>query len=137
MKICCFLQHAFVKVFVDRLKDPVFTPEERKVLGKLCSLTAAWFLENRLGDIFSGGYAAPQSKIDVMLRQGIVELCRDVKDDAVSLVDVLAPPDFVLNSPLGMSDGEVYKHLEQSIFGDRENLERPKWWREILSSSKL
>lgn len=30
-----------------------------------------------------------------------------LKDDAVALVDVLAPTDFILNSPLGQADGQV------------------------------
>ena len=30
-----------------------------------------------------------------------------LKDEAVSLVDVLAPPDFILNSPIGHSNGKV------------------------------
>ena len=30
---------------------------------------------------------------------------------AVSLVDVIAPPDFILDLPVGMSDGEVNKSL--------------------------
>lgn len=32
---------------------------------------------------------------------------RQLKDDAVALVDVIAPPDFVLDSPIGRADGEV------------------------------
>lgn len=35
-----------------------------------------------------------------------VFLCQ-LKDDAVSLVDVLAPTDFILNSPIGNADGQV------------------------------
>lgn len=30
-----------------------------------------------------------------------------LKDEAVSLVDVVAPPDFILKSPIGASDGQV------------------------------
>lgn len=32
---------------------------------------------------------------------------QQLKDDAVALVDVIAPPDFVLDSPIGRADGEV------------------------------
>ena len=30
-----------------------------------------------------------------------------LKNEAVSLVDVIAPPDFILQSPIGSSNGEV------------------------------
>lgn len=32
---------------------------------------------------------------------------KQLKDDAVALVDVFAPPDFILNSPIGKASGEV------------------------------
>jgi len=32
---------------------------------------------------------------------------KQLKDDAVALVDVFAPPDFILNSPIGKGSGEV------------------------------
>lgn len=35
-----------------------------------------------------------------------------LKPEAVSLVDSIAPPDFILNSALGMSDGKVLDKLE-------------------------
>lgn len=34
-----------------------------------------------------------------------------LKDDAVALVDVFAPPDFILNSPIGKANGEVRKPI--------------------------
>lgn len=73
----------------------------------LCSLFGAITLEKRLGDLYAGGFASPNSNMDNFLREGIIILCKKLVDNAVALVDVLAPPDFVLNSPLGMSDGEV------------------------------
>lgn len=59
------------------------------------------FILNLTGGFISG--AAPST----LIRDGIVHLCSVLKDDAVSLADVIAPCDFVLNSALGMSDGKV------------------------------
>ena len=41
------------------------------------------------------------------LRDTILRLCGGIKNDAVSLVDVYAPPDFILHAPIGLSDGQV------------------------------
>lgn len=60
-----------------------------------------------MGDFYAGGFAAPDSQIEIFLREGIILISKNLVNEAVALVDVYAPPDFVLNSPLGMSDGEV------------------------------
>lgn len=41
------------------------------------------------------------------IREAILSLCRELKPEAVSLVDAVAPPDFILNSPIGKSDGQA------------------------------
>lgn len=61
-----------------------------------------------------GGYVSG-SRVATLMRQAIVQLCADLKDDAVSLVDVVAPPDHVLNSALGVADGRVIT-LPCSVF---------------------
>ena len=53
-----------------------------------------------------GGYITG-SEAPRIIREAILRLCAELKDEAVSLVDVLAPTDFILNSPIGASDGEV------------------------------
>ncbi|XP_012527956.1 peroxisomal acyl-coenzyme A oxidase 3 [Monomorium pharaonis] len=128
-----YAEHAVMLYFIRCIQDPKWKTNEKEVLTKLCSLFGAITLEKRLGDLYGGGYASPNSNIDDLLREGIIILCRDLVDNVVALVDVLAPPDFVLNSALGMSDGEVYKHMKEWIFKDKENLERPSWWNEIRS----
>ncbi|XP_014483341.1 PREDICTED: peroxisomal acyl-coenzyme A oxidase 3 isoform X2 [Dinoponera quadriceps] len=127
-----YAEHALMSHFYKSLQDPKWSSNERQVLMDLCSLFGAVILEKRLGDLYAGGFASPSSNVDSFLREGIVKLCKKLLDNAVALVDVLAPPDFILNSPLGMSDGEVYKHMKEWIFSDKENLERPSWWTEIL-----
>lgn len=93
--------------FVKCLQDPKWKANERKVLTELCSLFGAVTLEKRVGDLYEGGYVFPNSNITSFLREGIIMLCRNLVDNAVALIDVVAPPDFIINSPLGMSDGKV------------------------------
>ncbi|XP_043259762.1 peroxisomal acyl-coenzyme A oxidase 3-like [Colletes gigas] len=128
-------QHSIMEYFIESTRNSAWRPEERNVLTKLCSLYGAVAVEKRLGDFYAGGYATPKSNMDNLVREGIVTLCRELVPEAVALVDVLAPPDFILNSPLGMADGEVYKHIKEWIFKDKENFERPSWWKEIIRSN--
>ncbi|XP_011308973.1 peroxisomal acyl-coenzyme A oxidase 3 [Fopius arisanus] len=129
-----YAEHAVFRKFYNTLSDEKWGSNERRVLQKLCALYGASVLERRLGDLYAGGYADPSSKMDEYLREGIINLSRDLVDEAVALVDVLAPPDFILNSPLGVSDGRVYEHLEEALKRNPENFERPVWWRDMVQS---
>ena len=46
-----------------------------------------------------------------LIRDGVILLCEKLKPDAVALVDVISPTDFVLNSALGHSNGKVVVFL--------------------------
>ncbi|XP_017882631.1 peroxisomal acyl-coenzyme A oxidase 3 [Ceratina calcarata] len=126
-------QHAIMMYFVECIENPVWRSEERNVLTKVCSLYGASVLEKRLGDFYAGGYASPECNMDKLLREGIIGLCKELVPNAVALVDVLAPPDFILNSALGMADGQVYEHIKERWYKDKETFVRPPWWPEIRS----
>ena len=53
-----------------------------------------------------GGYLSGREPAR-LIRDSVVELCAHLKNEAVALVDAVAPPDFILNSPIGSSDGQV------------------------------
>ncbi|XP_076759284.1 peroxisomal acyl-coenzyme A oxidase 3 [Xylocopa sonorina] len=127
-------QHAVMKSFIECLQSSVWKSEERNVLTKLCSLYGAVALEKRLGDFYAGGYASPKCNMDGLLREGILKLCKELVKEVVTLVDVLAPPDFILNSALGMSDGLVYEHIKEEIYKDKENFEKVSWWKNLIQS---
>ncbi|KAL4707432.1 hypothetical protein ACJJTC_008617, partial [Scirpophaga incertulas] len=97
----------------------------RNVLLKLVSLYGAFQLEKHLGGFYSGSQG-------LLLREGILELCRAVAPEAVALADTLAPPDFCLRSVLGRADGEAYKHIQHSVVSQPGALARPAWWRDVV-----
>jgi len=61
--------------------------------------------------MLSGGYVSG-SQAPALMQEAILTLCGKLKDDAVSLADAIAPPDFILNSPIGLSDGQVGRKFE-------------------------
>ncbi|KAJ8975938.1 hypothetical protein NQ317_010873 [Molorchus minor] len=100
-------------------------------LQKSFLLYGLWSLEKHIPILYQGGFTQGPAAV-TLIQNGILRLCSDLKDNAVSLVDAVAPPDFILNSVLGASDGMVYKHLQSSIFNNSYCMERPKWWQEII-----
>ena len=82
--------------------------------------------------IDTGGYCNGPNPAQ-FVRDGILKLCKELKVEVVSLVDVLAPPDFILNSVLGKSDGNVYKNIENKMFQSEKTFSRPGWWKEITN----
>lgn len=105
-------------------------PSIKNVLLNLFSLYGLWSLEKFLPSLYEGGYVEG-SKPTSLIREGILKLCGEIKDDAVALIDAIAPQDFILNSVLGASDGQVYKRLQGAIFQSAYSMSRPDWWKDV------
>lgn len=67
-----------------------------------------------------------------LYKQGVLNILSKFKDDAVALVDAIAHPDFIIDSPLGLSDGEVYHHLQSKLFQSPAVFQRPEWWKDMI-----
>lgn len=78
----------------------------KPVLQKLYILYGLWCLDKHLIYFYQGGYAN-SPKFSEFVKEGILKMCSELKPEAVGIADALAPPDFVLNSVLGKSDGMV------------------------------
>ncbi|XP_055298156.1 peroxisomal acyl-coenzyme A oxidase 3 isoform X2 [Sitodiplosis mosellana] len=120
-------QRAIFSVFSDFVSKLENTPE-RAVLERVTSMYGANLLLRHIGLFYEGGFISSARPVE-LLKTGIIELLPLLKDDAIPLVDVIAPSDFILNSPLGMSDGQVYKHLQSVLWQTPSTFERPKWWK--------
>ncbi|XP_028162599.1 peroxisomal acyl-coenzyme A oxidase 3-like [Ostrinia furnacalis] len=112
--------------------------ELQPVMYKLFYLYGLWSLDKHLVEMYQGGYASGEAPTR-LIRAAILELCSDVKGEVVSVVDALAPTDFVLNSVLGKSDGNLYQNIEHALFNAPGTIGRAKWWRQAITkmSSKL
>lgn len=103
----------------------------RNVLTKLALLYSTWSLEKHLATFYQGGYLTNQNSAN-LLRDAVLHLCAQIKPEAVALVDAMAPPDFILNSALGKSDGKLYDNLQAAIYASPDVFARPEWWQEVV-----
>ncbi|RWS29186.1 Peroxisomal acyl-coenzyme A oxidase 3-like protein [Leptotrombidium deliense] len=109
--------------------------EMRKVLSQLGLLYALWSFEKHMTTLFEARYFDSVSFDPVMaVRESILTLCSQLKNNAVTLVDVFAPPDFILNSCLGYSDGKIYEHIYDALSHNKGSFERPKWYTEFTEN---
>lgn len=97
-------------------------------LGIFYGLSA---LEKHLVYFYQGSFANGPSFVE-LIKGAILKLCNVIKPDVISVIDGLAPPDYVVNSILGKADGKVYHHLQTEFFSNPGALSRPSWWHEIL-----
>lgn len=122
--------------FQDLTRDPDTPAGLAAVLRKLCTLYGLWCLSSHMAALYQGNYVSGDKPAELM-QQAIITLCAQLKDDAVALVDVLAPTDFILNSPIGNADGQLYKNLWSTVMQGHQVMERPGWWKEFCSDKPV
>ncbi|XP_077445813.1 peroxisomal acyl-coenzyme A oxidase 3 isoform X1 [Stigmatopora argus] len=125
-----YVEHCCLQRFRDQVRHEDTPLRLRGVLEKLCALYGLWSLSGHMATLYQGGFLSGKEPAH-LIRSAILALCGQLKDDAVALVDAMAPPDFVLNSPIGNADGQLYANLWSTVTQGRQALERPSWWKEF------
>ncbi|XP_023279541.1 peroxisomal acyl-coenzyme A oxidase 3 [Seriola lalandi dorsalis] len=127
-----YIEHDCLRRFHEQTTDEDTPAGLRPVLRKLCALYGLWSLSSHMATLYQGNYLSGREPAE-LVQMSILSLCSQLKDDAVSLVDVLAPTDFMLNSPVGCADGQLYKNLWSTVMQGSQVLDRPSWWKEFCS----
>lgn len=109
-------------------------PATKAVLQKLCDLYGYHKLESGAAVLFETGYMSRQDLI--LVKDRIITLCRELKDEAIGIIDAIATPDEMLNSPIGAYDGDVYNRFIGAVWTAPGAFEKPWYWREIVDRRK-
>ncbi|XP_056633775.1 peroxisomal acyl-coenzyme A oxidase 3-like [Diorhabda sublineata] len=96
-------------------------------LGVLYGLSC---LDKHLVYFYQGGYTRGP-EFSQVFKDAVLDICKRLKPDALSVIDGLAPPDYVVHSVLGNSDGKLYENLQKLLMGNPRSMLRPTWWHEI------
>lgn len=137
---CRSLSFAFIEHFI-MLRYSKFLNEEladdvpmaiKQVLQRMGILYGLWSLDAHSSILYEGGYYDGHDA-NRSIRTTILQLCELIKPDAVSIVDAIAPPDFILNSVLGYADGDIYRHIYQAMTMNTKTFERAEWWRDFTN----
>ena len=119
--------------FLMEAKAPDNIKEVLTQLGLLWSLTS---LEKHMFILYEAGYIPVDASFNPAneIREGILNLCTQIKPNAIALVDTFSPPDFVLNSSLGAADGRIYEHIFDALTHNKGAFDRPEWFREFTEN---
>jgi acyl-CoA oxidase len=83
------------------------TPRDlEQVLTKIFTIYGFWNLDKHMATFYIGGFAIGSDFSD-FVRSSLTIACDEIKDSSVAIADALSPPDFVLNSVIGKSNGKV------------------------------
>ncbi|KAL6058988.1 fatty-acyl coenzyme A oxidase [Balamuthia mandrillaris] len=102
----------------------------RPVLTQLYRLFALHHMEVNMAALLHDGYVSAQQA--ELIRQQIRELYKCLRKQAVPLVDSFALPDFMLNTPLGRYDGDIYPHYLETVKQAPHGVGPTPYWQELI-----
>jgi acyl-CoA oxidase len=101
----------------------------KSVFNKLHDLFSWSCLEKDLGTFLEMGHFG---KEDVgLIRSNVQKYSSELKREVIGIVDAIAPPDHVLNSPIGAADGDIYNRFINTVWTAPGAFEKAPYWKEI------
>lgn len=110
-----YIEHYTIQTMGLKIQEAA-NDEIRSVLDKLLSLYAIWNLQKYVQFFYEGGYANGPTFAEY-LENSVSQLCENLKNVQMALINAIAPPDFLGSSILGHSQGQVqYMNVWNLIF---------------------
>lgn len=104
-KLHCY--NYIYKRFLDACeKCPI---EIKEILSKLCNLYALHSISENAGWFLQFGYLNSSHMVEIQAK--ILDLLDTIRPQAIPLTDSFGFTDYVINSPLGCADGDVYRRI--------------------------
>ncbi|CAO1355326.1 unnamed protein product [Diamesa hyperborea] len=117
--------------FKKKYLDEETSSELKPVLLNIFLIYGFWNLDKHLATFYMGGFAQGP-KLSEFIRTTLLNACADIKDSSVAIADSLAPPDWVLNSVIGKSDGKLYDNLKEVVMNNPGAMDIPKWANDVI-----
>lgn len=85
----------------------------KPVLNQLCALFGLYNIQENAGSFLQSNFYTPKQMQKVDLKT--LELLESIRPQVIPLTDAFGLSDFVINSPLGCYDGDVYRRLMDRV----------------------
>jgi acyl-CoA oxidase len=122
-----FMEWLIVDRFLEKINSlPGEFQSLKSILLRACDLFALWSLERDMVTYLAGGYFTSEQSYTI--KELVLRLTREFKNESVAIIDAIAPPDEIIWSPLGQSNGEIYKNLFNTVRSAPGAFERPSYW---------
>lgn len=102
----------------------------RPILHQLCQLHACHVTSENASEFLAVGYFSA-SQVQVIQSQ-VLKLCQNLRPQAVNLVDSFGFTDYVINSPLGRYDGDIYRAYFDLVRQNNPQETRPAYFKSVL-----
>ncbi|KAF9435136.1 acyl-Coenzyme A oxidase [Entomortierella beljakovae] len=101
------------------------------MLLKMGNLMGVMVLQRHVNMFLEEGYFdGSHSKL---VNQVFVDMCKDLRKDAVPLVDAWEVPDFILKAPIGKYDGDIYPAYFAAVNSAQKSFDPPAYWHKYVA----
>ncbi|KAG0318713.1 acyl-Coenzyme A oxidase [Dissophora globulifera] len=102
------------------------SPSVYPMMVKIGQLMDTFTLQRHLDLFLEEGYM--DGSHAKQIRQLFLDQCKDLRKDAVPLVDAWAIPDYVIKAPIGKYDGDIYPAYFATVNVAQKSFDAPAYW---------